>query len=78
MLVVVQCIVGDAVESAEVETGEPSLRSNLLTLLRGGGEEEASWWSPGGQESVQTRTLHREKDHGLPLRVHRPRVWISP
>ena len=78
MLVVVQCIVGDAVKSAEVETGEPSLHGNLLTLLGGGWEEEASWLSAGGQEGVQTRTLHREEDHGLPLCVHRPRVWISP
>ena len=56
MPVVVQCIVGDAVKTAEVETEEPRLHSNLLTLLGGGWEEEASRWSTGDQESVQTRT----------------------
>ena len=42
MLVVVQCIVGDAVQSAAVETEDPRVHSNLLTLIGGGWEEEAS------------------------------------
>ena len=39
MPVVVQCIVGDAVKTAEVETEEPRLHSNLLTLLGEGGRK---------------------------------------
>lgn len=85
MLVEVQCIMGDA----EVETEETEFHSNLLLCWGEGGRKRP----PGGAQVTRLgialaslpplcpsaiSQVNKERDHGLPLHVDRPCVWISP